>query len=145
MARKFLDTSALVKFYRQETEAATVTALLADEDIAVLSELTPLEFRSAFYGHVRQGSMTIGEAKARISEVASDRADYEFVPLSELVLNRAAALLDLHAIAGRLRPLDAIQLASALEENGRSPLAVFLTTDDDLAIVARAGGLTVQP
>ena len=61
------------------------------------------------------------------------------------MIARAQSLLDGYAVNEELRSLDALQLASALEENTRTPLDLFITTDNVLARVAIRCGLSVKP
>ena len=65
--------------------------------------------------------------------------------MSEPVFGTAQTLLAAHAVSDGLRPLDALQLASALEEHATKPIDSFLTTDLVLAKVALAQGLNVKP
>jgi len=50
MARHFLDTSALVKLYRNERQTQAVQACIKPDDNLVLSGIAFLEFQSAFFG-----------------------------------------------------------------------------------------------
>ena len=51
MARKFLDTSAVVKLHHTEPDSEAVQALFdVDNDVLLISRITLLEFRSALLG-----------------------------------------------------------------------------------------------
>ena len=79
MAHHFVDTSALVKIYRNEPNTAAVLACLAPNDTLVLSGITILEFESAFFLIVilRSSKWIVGgidqETKSPISPVAITR------------------------------------------------------------------------
>jgi hypothetical protein len=72
MRRVFLDTSALVKFYRNEPNSALVRACLVTGDDLLISELTPLEFDAACLAWVRQGLVVESDARRRMSAFAAD-------------------------------------------------------------------------
>ena len=143
--RTFLDTSALVKLYRIEPNSAAVQAHLLPEDDLLLCQTTPLEFRSAFYGMVRQRILTLAEAQTYITSFEVDWFQYILVPLDNAAFNRTQTLLDTYAVSDSLRPLDAFQSACVLEEHARSGVDTFLTTDHTLARVAALCGLNVKP
>jgi uncharacterized protein len=145
MARLFLDTSALVKLYHAEPNSASIAACIGPDDTLVLCDLALLEFRSAFYGLVRQRIITSADARDYISNFTTDVPLYSVQPVNGAVFQEAARLLDVYAAAHPLRPPDAIQLASALLEHALSPLDWFLTTDATLGELAILEGLTVQP
>ena len=115
------------------------------QDDLLLCQTTPLEFRSAFYGMVRQRILTLAEAQAYITSFEADRFQYLLVPLDNTAFTRAQTLLDTYAVSDSLRPLDAFQLACALEEHARTGVDTFLTTDHILARVAALCGLNVKP
>jgi predicted nucleic acid-binding protein len=145
MARNFLDTSGLIKLYRTEPETPAVQACLTPQDDLLIARITPLEFRSAFLGLVRQRLLPLASAQSYILAFESDLAQYSIVPAEEAVFLKAQVLLETYAASDGLRPLDALELASALEEHARLPLDAFITTDTVLINVARACGLTVKP
>jgi predicted nucleic acid-binding protein len=143
--RKFLDTSAEVKLYVPEPDTPVVQAEVDAADELLLSRLTELEFRSALYGMVRMGRISSSAANIAVTAFLSDLLNYTVVPIDEAVFQRAQILLDNHAVGDNLRPLDALQIASLLEENGRHHVDVFVTTDKVQIQVAVAHGLAVAP
>jgi len=54
VARLFLDTSVLIKLYHSEPNSSAVKEYVSSSDELLIARITPLEFRSAFYGLVRQ-------------------------------------------------------------------------------------------
>jgi uncharacterized protein len=145
MARLFVDTSALVKLYRNEPQSPAVQASLGANDVLVISGIAFLEFQSAFFGLVRQGLIRVGDARQRIACLQQDLPNFVVIPLSQALVASAEILLDRFAVAEGLRPADALQLACALEANNTSVSDGFLTTDVVLGRCATASGLQVRP
>lgn len=139
--RAFLDTSALVKLYDpSEPGRVQLLASLAPVTRIVLSELTRVEFVSAFQRKVRRGDLSPQQAADIIAVFQQSGADYDWVPLNALVLAHAAQLLRQHTSAA-LRSLDAIQLACALAP--ASQVSFFFAADQRLSAVAQSNGLRV--
>ena len=114
MARTFIDTSALIKLYRTEPDSLSVRACILPADDILISQLTPLEFRSAFYGLVRQGLLALADAQVYIAAFQNDLPQYQVIPVEAKVFQEAELLLDTYAASEGLRPPDALQLASAI-------------------------------
>jgi predicted nucleic acid-binding protein len=145
MARTFADTSGVNKLYRMEPDSPAVRACVLPTDEILISQLTPLEFASAFYGLVRQGVLSLADAQVFITDFQSDLPQYSIVPVDSAVFQEAERLLNAYAVTPDLRPPDAIQMASALIAHASAPLDSFVTTDHILAAVAVAEGMTVKP
>ena len=145
MARQFVDTSALVKLYRNEPRTVEVQRCIGTNDILVLSGIAFLEFQSAFFGLVRQRLVNQSEAQQRIALLKQDLPNFETVPLAQSLVSAAEVLLDRFGVNEGLRPADALQLACALEASSRSPLDAILTTDAVLNRCAKISGLIVKP
>lgn len=124
----FFDTSSLVKLYHQEDGSDVVQSSLenvAIEDI-VLSELTILEFRSAFWRKVREGDLDEKLAVEAIACFENDRDYYQWVVLGAGIIESAKTLIMKYGNRG-LRTLDSLQLASALAL--KDDECIFLTFD----------------
>jgi predicted nucleic acid-binding protein len=145
MRRVFLDTSGLVKLYRNEPNSTLVRACLVTGDELLISDLTPLEFDAACLAWVRQGLVAEVNARGRMSAFAADLPNYTMVEIRRATWARARMLRDQHAIGEGLRAPDALQVAAALEEHDRAPIDLLITTDGVLATVAQASGLIVKP
>lgn len=145
MRRVFLDTSALVKLYRNEPNSALVRACLVTDDDLLISELTPLEFDAACLAWVRQGLVVEADARRRMSAFAADLPNYTMVEIRSATWARARTLLDQFAVSEGLRAPDALQVAAALDEHARTPIDLLVTTDSVLARLAQASGLIVKP
>ena|ERR1700722_14892927 len=145
MARLFLDTSVLIKLYHEEPNSPQIEACVHEGDTILLSEITPLEFHSACYGLVRRRFLTEQAIVPYLSRFASDLHQYETVSMTPAVIERAKSLLIRWGVPSNLKPLDALQLASALECDADFPLDAFVTTDKVLRTLAERSRLTVLP
>lgn len=146
MARYFLDSSALVKRYHQESGTIDVGKLFdAPENRFFVSRLALVEVHSSLARLVRESVLTetgYGELVARLEEdVASGLLSVAAV--SSRQLDRAAAILRTHGLTHNVRTLDAIHLATAQALHERSRLTGFVAADRKLLLVAaKACGLT---
>lgn len=140
--RVYLDTSSLVKLYDPtETGGGALAAQLAATTRIVLSDLTKVEFASAFQRKARRGDVTQIQADATVSAFDALASSFDWISLSRTVLHHAAYLLRQHSALG-LRSLDAIQLACALAPESR--VDVFFTHDSRLQAAAQASYLATQ-
>ena len=124
----YLDSSALLKLVLLERETPALIAALSRWPDRISSVLLPIECRRTVLraGNPPGVTAKLEQELARVSTIRLDE------PVQKLA-----------AIIGppRLRPLDAIHLASALSI-GDYPEA-FVTYDERLAAAARAAGLSV--
>ena len=145
MARKFLDTSAVARLYVFEADTPAVQAEVVTADETLISRLTLLEYRSAIYGMVRADRIGLVEAHTAVALFGRDLPNFALLELDEATFRPAETLVDAHAVPDNLRPADALQLASALEEHERNPIDAVITTDRVQVQVALANGLVVAP
>lgn len=122
----YLDSSALVKLVREETESAALEGWLADRGTLSLvsSDLATVEVLRACR---RWDPRALGVARSLLSGV-------DLVPLSRAVVAEAAELEE-----PLLRSLDALHLASALSIG--ADLTAFIAYDERLSGAAHALGL----
>lgn len=147
MADYFLDTSAFAKRYHPEVGTPQVLAIFAESNRTVrISILTLLEVQSVFARKVRSGVITGAQAGGLRARMLLDMAADEFqvFGLSTDHFGVAERLLGRHGFAHRLRTLDALQLAVALDLNEQGYLDIFVVSDGALAEVATIEGLTVR-
>lgn len=121
----YLDTSALLPYYRPEPASETVEALLLGMDRpAVLSRLADLEMASALNRLVRMGELQEPEALL-IEHVYLDdlrEGRFDLIPVPVRAYSQARGwLLDHHL---DLRALDALHIATCRHEG-----AVMITCD----------------
>jgi predicted nucleic acid-binding protein len=145
MARHFVDTSALVKLYRNEPLSIAVQSCIRPNDALVLSGIANLEFQSAFFRLVRQNLIGQADASQRVALLHKDLTNYVVIAITQPLVESAEVLIGRFGISEGLRPADALQLACALEANRQSPLDSVLTTDVVLARCSVASGLVVKP
>jgi predicted nucleic acid-binding protein len=117
VAWAYFDTSVLLKRYVREAGSGRAMALFRRYRL-LSSAVAPVETVSALRLRELTGDLKAREVAAAIGRMATERARWELIGATSLVLSRAEELVRAHA----LRPLDAIHLASALifqAETGR--------------------------
>ena len=135
MALFYLDSSALVRLVREESESPALNTFLEEADL-LSSELALTEIPRA----IRRAAADDPELSLdQLLEQANDMLDsLATAPLDQAVLVAAGALPE-----PVLRALDAIHVAAALS---LSPIDAFVTYDERQAAAARLAGLrTVAP
>ncbi len=121
----YFDTSVLVKRYIQEPGSPRARALLRTHRF-VSSAVAPLEVISALSRRLAAEDITKGDFAAILSRLQSDRAHWELVEVTPLVLDRAEDLLQ----ETGLRTLDALHVASAFLFQAASGIRLpFITAD----------------
>ena len=141
MANFFLDTSAFVKRYHPEPGTDRVLALFNQPQNRIqISRLTLVEVRSAFAVKVRTREIDQPTAAALWIQLLSDVAAgvFEVLPITDTHYQLAEQLLGQYAFQSRLRTLDALQLAVALERNEQAAIDGFVLADQALSEVAIA-------
>ena len=144
MAAFFFDTSALVKYYHVEAGTSAVLEIFAQEDRKIrISTPGLLEAWSAFAAKVRSGEIdrnTAGILRARLMlDIAA--GELEVFTLSREHLELAGRLIGRHSFSIRLRTLDALQLAVAVDLKSLTLMDYFVVADKALFEVARLEGL----
>ena len=147
MARYFLDSSALVKCYHQESGSSDLERLfLGPDNRFFIFRLALVEVHSSFARLVREGVFTESDFGKLISRLEADVTSgvLAVAAVSSRRLEAASFILRTHGLANNVRTLDAIQLATARALHGRSPLAAFVAADKKLLkSAAVACGFTV--
>ena len=146
MALLYLDTSALVKLYIEETGTERIAELVLSDSNCSLSTsaITQVEFHSAIDRRRRRRGGDVGEdAAERAVERFNRRFKSEFFryPLDDQTLDLACVLVSRHA----LRAYDAVHLAACLfllRLRSRDDLT-FVSADRRLLTAARSEGLAV--
>lgn len=147
MTLLYADTSALVRAYFEDERdhAQLRERLLEGEEPVVTSELARVELASAIRAAAAAGRLRRSAGLlARIDADCEENGPIALLRLrSDAVLPMAYSLL----LAHRLRTLDAIHLAVALEECpvlARDDDIVFVTRDGDQAVAAASLGFSVD-
>ncbi len=144
----YLDSSALVKRYLNETGSAWVASLFATtpDNEVFIAAITSVEVTAAITRRARGGSIESTDAAAACQTLRADLAtDYQIVELSEPLLTSAATVAETHALRG----YDAVQLAAALAVNrlcvgNALPPITFVSADDELNMIAATQGMVVD-
>jgi len=133
----YLDTSALVKLYVEETGAAAVAEAVANAASVATSRVTYAEARATFARLERERRLSRAERRTSVAALDEDWHGVTVVEVSEVVVRRAATLAEGHALRG----YDAVQLSSALELRLGGGRVTFASFDDRLARAARRSRL----
>jgi hypothetical protein len=143
MSQYFLDSSALVKRYRQEVGSTWMLELFTPQNQLIVARLSHIEVAAAIVRRSRQSGQLSREAEFALSRLDNDmRKHFQVVEFSETIISLALGLVRLHS----LRAADAIQLASAkIAGADISATGIFLVSaDDELNAAAKADGLRVE-
>lgn len=144
----FMDSSAVVKRYVQETGSVWVSGLFTVSPInrVAIVSITGVEVVAAITRRVRGGTITPAEATSACGLFLADlNTDFRAVTVTDTLLRWAMQLAQNY----KLRGYDAVQLAAATEVNrlslaaGAAPL-VFISGDKELNAAAQSEGLVVE-
>jgi predicted nucleic acid-binding protein len=144
MARYFLDSSAFVKRYHQESGSSHVDALFnAPGNRVFVSRLALVEAQSAFARLVREGIISLDDFHRSVSRLEADVAAKVLIvaALTSRRLDEAAAFFATHGLTTNVRTLDAIHLVTARALHARNPLAAFVAADKKSLAAAVICGL----
>ena len=148
MGSYFLDSSALVKCYVQETGTAWVRSLIdpsAENNIFVV-RLAEVEVTSAISRRSRAGAMPADSAKDLLRRLRDDMAnEFSVIEVTPSLVSLAAAFAEQHG----LRAYDAVQLAAASQVDKQRaefglPRIILVTADIELIAAAIAEGLVAE-
>jgi len=143
VAAYFLDSSAVMKRYVQETGTVWVRALTASGtgNFFYLARITDVEVTAALARRRGQPGLSVVQAVAALRQFRRDFGqDYRVVEITIALLQRAAQLADTQALRG----YDAVQLAVALDVHARDQALVLVSADAELNAAATAEGLRVE-
>jgi uncharacterized protein len=148
MAVYFLDSSALVKRYLNETGSKWVLDLFnpaLDNEIFVAA-IAGVEIVAAITRRGRGGSISIADASLVCRQFRNDlQMNYQIVEITEDIINSGMNLAETRGLRG----YDAVQLAAGYAVNticiasGLSPV-IFVSADDELNVAAVSEGLLVE-
>jgi predicted nucleic acid-binding protein len=142
----FFDTSALVKHYHPEVGSVEVDRLWNDPLQGLFaSRLSALEIVSAFAGKVRAGTISATDFVMVRHRFFADIASKRLAAIRLLVphFKEAERLLRTYALSARLRTLDSLQLAVAVDLRSRGMVSHFVCADRELLPIAAREGLFV--
>lgn len=142
----YFDTSALCRYYHRETGSEKVEEIMdAAGAGCILSHLTILETHSAFAGKARTKSISAASLKKLRTKFKTDLSQrrFEIVRVLRRHYDAAAILIEAHGLKQRLRSLDSLHLAIAIDLDGLHEIDAFVTADLHLSTAAVAEGLRV--
>ena len=142
MVNVYLDTSALVKLYIEETGTARVLAAVdaAEGAQVIITDISRVESRSAIRRRERASDVSGTEANQILKQIERDVSSFFLVqPTSSALLEEALRLIDRYP----LRAYDAVQLAGCLVvRDSLSGPVTFVCADAQLCQAAEQEGLT---
>lgn len=145
MPGDFLDTSALAKHYHAEAGSAEIDRLWNDSNRALfVSRLSALEIISVFAGKVRAETISLNDFEILRKRFAADITKTKRLVGTRLLVahyQEAERLLRQHGTVRRLRTLDALQLAVAVQLFRKNAIQRVISADKDLLTVAQQEGL----
>ena len=139
MAGYFFDSSALVKLYHPEGGTPVVDQIVNTSGNQVrVSRLTVAELTSAFAIKVRTQSISREDAEFFVRQFRRDivTRKLEVFSIEESEFTAIELLIERYAFDSRLRALDALQLAVALELRNQKLVDHFVAADAILCEVA---------
>ena len=146
MPNNFFDTSALGKHFHSEIGTPKVDVILYNPGSRhYISRLGAVEILSVYAGKVRSGLITPADFELLRKRFTAELAGRFFLTVRILAVHFQAAqsLIQRHALTQRLRTLDALQLAVALDQHGKGLIDRFICVDKVLCTVAASEGLAV--
>lgn len=146
MPNNFFDTSALGKHYHPEVGTLKVDAILREPTSQhFISRLGAVEMLSVFAGKVRAGVLTLPAFDVLRRRFLTDLTNrlLQAIRMSGFHYDEAQRLVRKHGPSRRLRTLDALQLAVALDLRTKGALDQFICADKVLLGIAAREGLTV--
>ena len=136
----YVDTSALVKIYVDETKSVDVRENVKKAEGVATSRIAYAEARAAFARKRREQGLSRVDYRSVVTDLDQDWDDYFIVDVSQTVVRAAGILAENQALRGA----DAIHLASAVtlsKQVGES--IMFLCFDGRLATAADKEDLRV--
>jgi predicted nucleic acid-binding protein len=137
----YVDSSALVKLYVEESGSIAVAAAVEEAAAVATARITYAEARAAFARHARAGGLTPAELRRVVRHLDEEWGQYSLVEVTDAVVRRAGTLAERH----KLRGYDAVQLAAALDLRLPGTDVWFSSFDARLNQAARRERLLARP
>lgn len=147
MSAYFVDTSALAKRYTQEVGTRWVRSWIRPNagNVIVIAELAMVEMFSLLARRTHDGEITTRSAAyLRRAFLGHLQTNYAVIKIESSILIRSRDLVTKY-VAQRLRTLDAIHLACAIQSQMAlgQPL-IFVSADNKLLDCAKAEGFATD-
>jgi predicted nucleic acid-binding protein len=146
LAAYFFDTSALAKFYHPEVGTPAVDRIVQHPSSKIrVSRLTVVEIPSVFAIKVRTGIIGREDAGLLLRQFQEDvvSGKFEVFSVGDAQFSLAEILIGKYAFDQRLRTLDALQMAVALELRDQTLMDHFVSADKVLCQIGVLEGLAV--
>lgn len=148
MAAYYFDTSALVKYYLNETGSDWVEQVIDAQPPSeiLIAEVTGAEMIASITRRSRQGRVSLADTPIVIAVFKNHfKRKFHTIVIRSSVVSEAMRLAETHGLRG----YDSIQLACALAFNAvmvtrGSPPLVFVSADTTLNLAAQQEGLMVD-
>jgi predicted nucleic acid-binding protein len=138
----YMDTSALVKYYVNETGTDQVAQLINEAELVGFASITYVEMASALSKAARMKWITEQDGRTAWEDFLSHWQAFARLTVNPALLERASRQAWEHG----LRAYDAIHLASALEWRDSLAEPITLATyDKELWMAGQKMGLSVWP
>jgi predicted nucleic acid-binding protein len=136
----YLDTSALVKLYVEESMSSETTRAVEEADAVATSLLAYAEGRAAFARARREARLSATAYRHVLHEFLEDWSRLVIVEITERLVRNAGDL----AARRALRGFDALHLASAMDLCAAVSLPLsFLAFDLSLTLAAKREGMQI--
>ena len=124
----FLETSALIKLYHQESGTQEIESLFNNFKITAiyLSELAKIEFTYTIWKKVRTKEISENTVKITITLFETDIDKFSFISIDSMILEQSRSLFSDCGVHG-LITISTIQLSTAISLKTYSDL--FITSD----------------
>lgn len=147
----YFDTTALVKYYRDENGTPAIRKMVVDSPTPILiSPLTKLEFLSWVMKSRRRKDLKKKEVTQIVARFNNDigsatkiRNFSVTLSPSQVTFDNAERLLLRYAAENRLESNDSLHLAIFMGLQKHNPIITLVTSDSPLANVSRAEAVTV--
>lgn len=142
MKTYYLDTSAFVKFYHQETGTDEVEKIFSTEDASIIiSEIAVVELYSALYRLSRMKEISEDALKTSIASFEEDcKYRFSINSVDSNAITKATEIIKKYGNKKSIRTLDAIQLSISLNNEN---IVVFVSADTVLTDIAEKEGLEI--
>ena len=126
----FMDSSALIKRYIEESGSNEVNSILEKADDVIVSPVTLIEMNSAFRRRYSENNISKSDYEYLKEMIENESKDFSKIIFDSSLENKAIYLINKYQI----RTLDSIQLASAIISESH----LLVTSDKKLAHCAKS-------
>lgn len=134
----YLDTSAFLKLYLEESESGKIRAAIERAGLICTHMIAYVEMRAAFARAIRVGRLSGSDATGTIREFEADWLKVDIIGIDEPLIRRAGAFAENYGLRG----YDSVHLAAAARAYEISETGfLFASFDKTLCAAADALGL----